>query len=305
LSLVPVFAGPEPVSSELADAIDAGGGVLTSLDSAKVLIWADHTGEGLAECLDGAQQVEWVQLSSAGVDWLFNSNMYRNEYLWTCAKGDVFGGTVAEMAVGLLLAWFREISTFARERTWSTPGGRPLRGSTVCVVGAGGVGSEVVRRLEGFDVKINVVRRHRQAWNGHAVYSLDDIGNAVADADATILAIPLTALTYHLVDRELLSRMKSSSVLVNVARGGLVDTDSLVDALSEGTIAGAALDVTEPEPLPAGHPLWSMPNVIVTPHTANIDELSKGEFANRVTQNLRRWNRGVELEGVIDAIAGY
>jgi phosphoglycerate dehydrogenase-like enzyme len=134
---------------------------------------------------------------------------------------------------------------------------------------------------------------------------LDDIGDAVAAADATILAIPLTPLTYHLVDRELLSRMKSSSVLVNVARGGLVDTDSLVDALSAGTIAGAALDVTEPEPLPAEHPLWSMPNVIVTPHTANIDELSKSEFANRVTQNLRRWNRGVELEGVIDATAGY
>jgi phosphoglycerate dehydrogenase-like enzyme len=304
--LIPVFAGPAPVSAELTQAICVGGGEIVDLALAEVLIWEDHTGEGLQDALQAAPRLKWVQLASAGVDWLFERSIYTGDYIWTCAKGDVFAESVAEMALLLLLSGFREMRQYVGATSWLPIAGRPLAGSRICIIGAGGVGNALIELLRPFNLTITVVRRTPGHVPGaSAVFEQSRMLDALKDADATVLAVPLTNTTRHMIDRHALEAMPRGSWLVNVARGGLVDTVSLLAALDSGHLGGAALDVTDPEPLPAGHPLWVHPRVIITPHVANIDDLSREAFADRVLQNLRRWARQEPLVGQVDAHAGY
>ncbi len=128
---------------------------------------------------------------------------------------------------------------------------------------------------------------------------------AVSGADAVILALPLTDATRHIINREVLDAMQPHAWLVNVARGGVVDTHALVESLVQGSIGGAALDVTDPEPLPEGHRLWSLPNVVITPHVGNTPEMGIPLLAAFIERNVARWISGGEIEGVVDPIAGY
>jgi phosphoglycerate dehydrogenase-like enzyme len=131
------------------------------------------------------------------------------------------------------------------------------------------------------------------------------LGAVIEEADFLVLALALTAESRHLIDRDVFAHMKPHAWLVNVGRGGLVDTDALVEALKNKTIGGAALDVTDPEPLPEGHPLWGFDNVIITSHTANTAQMAIPELAALVRENVRRFARGEELEGLVDPALGY
>jgi phosphoglycerate dehydrogenase-like enzyme len=164
----------------------------------------------------------------------------------------------------------------------------------------------LLRLLEPFRAQVTVVRRRPEPVAG-AVQTLGDdrLHEALASALAVILVLALTPRTRKLIGRAELAAMERNAWLVNVARGQIVDTGALVDALRSGQIGGAALDVTDPEPLPVGHPLWELPNCLITPHTADTEEMIRPLLARRIAENVRRLMAGQELVGRIDPDLGY
>ena len=245
--MIPVFAGEEP-TDEVRRAVRDGGGELVRIEDAEVVVWQDHTGSGLAAALEHGRQVRWVQLGSAGVDWLFDQAVFSDRYVWTCAKGDVFADSVAEMALLLLLSGIREMRRYVGAASWLPVAGRPLSGTRICIVGGGGIGASLTAKLQPFDAAVTIVRRTVIPVPGAAaVRPRSELPDAVRNANAVVLALPLTNATRGMVGRAVLAAMKPGAWLVNVARGGLVDTAALLDALERGHLGGAALDVTDPE----------------------------------------------------------
>lgn len=298
---------PDHTPAFMLDAAVAGGAELVPPAEADTIIWGGSSDPSalrdLIEPIDGS--ITWVQLPWAGIEPYVD--VLDDRRLWTCAKG-AYSDDVAEMALTLLLAGLRGIGQYSRATTWRGPGtlGRNLHGAKVCIVGGGGITEQLLRLLEPFDVEATVVRRNVAPILGAARVVADHgLDEALTDADAVVLALALTPATEGLIDARRLALMGSSCWLVNVARGGHVVTDDLVRALADGTIAGAALDVTEPEPLPDGHPLWSAPNAIVTPHVANTPEMLVPRLAERITENVRRRGAGEPMLGVVDVRAGY
>ena len=172
---------------------------------------------------------------------------------------------MAEHALALLLAGVRGIAYYARTKTWDPRSERVLEGSTVAIIGAGGIGRVLIAMLEPHDVEIIAVTRSGRDGT-LPVERLDEVWGG---ADHFVIAAPSTDDTKHLVGARELAAMKPHSWIVNIARGSLIDTDALVAALDAEQIGGAALDVTDPEPLPDGHPLWDSPRALITPHVAN------------------------------------
>ncbi len=303
--LTPVNVGPLPIDPEVDAAVRHNGGTEVGPGEAQVMIWQGHSGEGFAAWLAAAPSAEWVQLPSAGIDWLFDQDLYRSGITWTCAKG-AFGDAVAELALGLLIAGFRSIGVYSRAGRWLPEQGRTLSGSHVAILGAGGIATALLARLKPFGVETSVVRRDpRPVPLADRVVTMDELPKVLSAADAVVLALPLTVATRGVIGAGELAAMKPDAWLVNVGRGPLVDTSALLNALSDGSIGGAALDVTDPEPLPEGHGLWALPNVIVTPHVGATAPMSAGPFSHLVGENLRRWRSGAPLLGLVDADAGY
>jgi D-3-phosphoglycerate dehydrogenase len=220
--------------------------------------------------------------------------------VWTSAAG-AYGVPVAEHALALMLAGARRLADCARVQTWTAPPARPLDGSTVAIVGAGGIGRALMHMLEPLDVEVLAVTRRGR----DGTLPADRLPEVLPAADHVVIAAPATPDTRHIIGAAELDAMRDDAWLVNVARGSLVDTDALVTALAAGTIGGAALDVTDPEPLPDGHPLWSEPRALITPHIANPVATLRRYLARRVEENVRRFARGDELLAVIDSEAGY
>ncbi len=184
--------------------------------------------------------------------------------------------------------------------------GENLLGARVTIVGGGGIAVSLLRLLGPFGCEVTVVRRTPEPIAGAArVVAVDALDDALTGAALVVLALPLTAGTEGLIDARRLALLAEGACLVNVARGRHVVTDDLVAALRDGTLGSAGLDVTDPEPLPDGHPLWDLPNVIVTPHTANTEEMAEPLLAARITDNVRRWRAEAPLVGLVDPAAGY
>ncbi|WP_372909504.1 D-2-hydroxyacid dehydrogenase [Salinigranum sp.] len=204
----------------------------------------------------------------------------------------VHGPNVAEHAVGAMLAFTRRFDTAwrqQREREWRSFQASELQGSTVTVVGLGAIGEAVVARLGGFGVDtIGVRYSPEKGGPTDEVVGFDAVHDAFADTDYLVLACPLTETTRGLVDHEAFETLPPEAVVVNVARGGVVDTEALVRALRSNHIRGAALDVTDPEPLPEDHPLWNFGNVLITPHNAGHTPRYYERLADIVAENVRR-----------------
>lgn len=179
-------------------------------------------------------------------------------------------------------------------------------GAKVTIVGGGSTTAALVRLLVPFRVEATVVRRHVAPLAGaQRVLGPDQLHQGLYGASLVVLALALTPETRGLIGVEELDRMGSDAWLVNVARGGHVDTDALVSALEGGHVGGAALDVTDPEPLPDGHPLWALDNCLITPHVANTWEMAEPLLAERVRQNVERYRGGEPLLGQVDRVLGY
>jgi phosphoglycerate dehydrogenase-like enzyme len=296
---------PGPVAPIVAEAIAAGGGVLVDPSDATVLVWTDPLDrDGLAALLAGVGSgVRWVQLPFAGVEPFVP--LVGDGRTWTSTKG-AYSEAVAEHVLALGLAGLRMLPARARARQWGPQGGYRLMGGRVTVLGGGGITEALLRLLAPFGVDATVVRRHVAPVAGASrVVGPGDLHQALPGADLVVLALALTPETTGIIAAAELALMEPHAWLVNVARGRHVVTDDLVDALRRRSIGGAALDVTDPEPLPAGHPLWDFDNCLITPHTANTWEMAEPMFAKRVEDNLARWRRGQALLGLVDPLLGY
>jgi phosphoglycerate dehydrogenase-like enzyme len=304
---VAVTVAVEPKSgryASLEEAVRRGGARVGPVEEAHALVWADaHAVESLPAVLARGPSVRWVSLPFAGIE-PYVGHLDRQR-TWTCARG-VYARPVAEHALAQGLAGLRGLVTYARTHTWSAPLGHNLVDGRVTIFGAGGITTELIGLLEPFRTRITVVRRRPDAVPGaHRVLGLDQRVDAVRDADLVVLALALTPHTRHVIGAPELEAMAPHAWLVNVARGGHVDTDALLAALDAGSLGGAALDVTDPEPLPDGHPLWGDPRVLITPHVGNTPEMGVPLLAAHVTRNVARFVAGEALLGVVDVDAGY
>ena len=240
-------------------AIRDGGGEPTDVDArADALVWLDPSDiDGLRAALATASSARWVQLPYAGVERLAAAGMFDPSRAWTSAKG-AYAEPVAEHALMLALAGLRLLRQRITARSWGEPAGISLYDRPVTILGGGGITASLLGLLAPLRVTATVVRQHPDPVPGAArTVGQADLHEALADAQVVFLALALTPSTEHIIGPAALAAMRPDAWLVNVARGGHVDTDALVAALDAGAIGGAALDVTDPEPLPDGHPLWA------------------------------------------------
>lgn len=300
---------PEPDEFFVTAIQEAGGTVAPLSEETRGVIWLSYARAaefpGVLERYPG---IDWVQLPWAGVDafsGILKSSVGRDRPLWTSAKG-AYAEPVAEHALTLTLALLRELPTRVVARSWGPKIGRSLFGLNVVIVGAGGIAVELLRLLEPFRTHVTIVRRTAKPLPGADLTVTDDrLAEVLPDADVVVVAAAMTGGTAGLLGAREFEAMKPTAVLVNVARGGLVDTDALADALASGAIAGAGLDVTDPEPLPEGHPLWSEPRALITSHSADTPEMTTPLLAERVKTNVRAFLDHSRFEGLVDPEAGY
>ncbi|WP_101835724.1 D-2-hydroxyacid dehydrogenase [Frankia canadensis] len=273
-----------------------------------LLVW-DFRSSALEAAWPAADALRWTHVASAGVDAVLFPALRDSDVVLTNSRG-VFEGPVAEYVLGLVLAFAKDLAgTMAaqRERRWWYREAERVDGATAVIVGTGPIGRAVARTLRAVGMRVEGVGR---GGRGHdpdfgVVHGLDALTRRLGHADYVVVAAPLTARTTGLVDAAALAAMKPSARLINVGRGALVVTADLVAALRAGIIAGAALDVFDTEPLPAGSPLWSMPNVLVSPHMAGDVVGHLPMLAALFVDNYGRWRRGLPLRNVVDKYLGY
>lgn len=295
---------PDGAPEWMTEAVIAGGGHVTDLADAEALVWASANDPmTLAATLGVAPHVKWVQLPYAGVENFIH--LIDDDRIWTCGKG-VYAEPVAELALTLALAGMRGVSHYSRATSWTGPRGVNLQGARVTIVGGGGITESLLKLLQPFDCHITVVRNRAEEMDGaDDVLEADRLHDALPGSDLVVLALALTPDTEGIISASELGLLEPRTWLVNVARGKHVVTDDLVVALREGTIGGAALDVTDPEPLPDDHPLWTLPNCIITPHVGNTPEMAIPLLAERITANVERYAEGDDLIGLVDPDLGY
>lgn len=275
-------------------------------DQPDAVVWLDHADmSGLTQAMKTAPQAKWVQLPFAGVELAVEAGLLSSERQWTSAKG-AYGEPVAEHALTLALASLRLLRTRVEARSWGTPAGTSLYRQKVTILGAGGITHRLLEQLAPFEAEATVVRRTAEPVRGAArTVTMADLHEVLPGALVVFLALALSPTTTGIIGAPELDLMDERAFLVNVARGRHVKTDALVAALTSGSIAGAALDVTDPEPLPDGHPLWDLSNCIITPHTADTIEMIRPLLAERIRDNVERFSAGRELTGRVDPEAGY
>ncbi len=247
-----------------------------------------------SEVIASMPRLKVVQTMTAGVDHI---RRFVPDGVLLCNGRGIHDASTAELAVGLTIASLRGFPAFVRAQdrgVWEPYTATSLADRSVLIVGYGAIGAAVERRLAGFEV--DVVRVARTAREG--VHGYDDLDRLLPSADVVVLIVPITEQTRGMVDRDFLARMKNDALLVNVARGPVVDTDALVEALGTRRIH-AALDVTDPEPLPEGHPLWSAPNLLLTPHVGGASTAMKPRAYALVREQLGRFAAGEPLENVM------
>jgi phosphoglycerate dehydrogenase-like enzyme len=263
------------------------------------------------DLFERAGQLRWVQTLGAGVDGLLFDDFVNSDIILTSEKGYV-GPHLAEHAFALLLAITRGIARSVRERTWTNR--LSLRGEcweltdrTMGIVGLGGTGREVAKRAAAFGMRVLAVDPEvvRQPPEVSELWRMDRFSDLLQESDAVVICAPLTSETRGLFNLAAFRQMKRSAILVNVTRGAIVDEASLLTALGEGLIAAAGLDVTPIEPLPPSHPLWSMDNVVITPHAAGASPYRMDRVVDLFCRNLVALQEGRPLESVIDKRKGY
>ncbi|WP_420624263.1 NAD(P)-dependent oxidoreductase [Candidatus Poriferisodalis sp.] len=300
----------------LAEAVVRGGGTVSVPDGASALVWAEPTqAQLIGEMVDANPGIEWVQLPYAGIEPVVDVVTARPAIEWYCGKG-VYAEPVAEHALMLALAGMRGMATYARADAWSAPEGRNLLGASVTVLGGGGITNSLLRLLAPFGCEVTVLRNRPELPTPHGaasgsadgaarVVGPDALADVLPGTDVLVLALALTPDTAGIIGAVELAALPDHAWVINVARGGHIVTDDLVEALRTGQIGGAALDVTDPEPLPADHPLWSLPNCLITPHIGNTPEMGLVLLAERVEANVALRLADEPLIGPVYLDLGY
>lgn len=247
----------------------------------------------------------------AGVDAILSPELIESDVVLASEKGDV-GIHLAEHAFALLLGLTRGVHTALRDPDYRLRESirreqRELFEQTMGILGLGGTGREVARRALGFGMRVLAIDIEDVPPEPgvEAIWKPDRLPELLAASDVVVVALPLTKATHHLFTRDLFRLMRPTAILINVTRGAIVHGEDLMAALDQGLIWGAGLDVTDPEPLPPGHPLWTHPRVIVTPHTAGGSPRRAGRVIAAFCDNLRRLRAGRPLLALIDKQKGY
>lgn len=302
--MIKVAMEPKAFPEYLQAAAEAGAQVVPIDSTVKALIWLDYSQpQALANLLDQNPQIEWVQLPFAGVDAF--ADIIKRPILFTSAKGS-YREPVAEHALALSLAMMRVIPERVVTKTWGRQFADSLYDSNVLIFGGGGITEELLKLLQPFRTNVTVIRKNPEPMIGaKQTLGFDQLDSQLPNADLVILAAALTDETRYLFDASKFAIMKPTAYLVNIARGPMVKTADLISALNEDVIAGAAVDVTDPEPLPDGHPLWTAKNIIITPHTADTRKQVVRLFSDRIRENVRFYGQGKPMVGVVDPDLGY
>lgn len=268
------------------------------------------------EQLASARRLKWIHCLAAGVNQLMRDDIRRSEVVITNSR-HVHAVTMAEHTLGLILALARRLPSafryqqqkyWAQQEIWDEqPRPMEINGRTLVIVGYGAIGQELARRCRACGMRIVGVKRDpsRGGENADSVVGTDKLEAALGEADFVVLTPPLTPDTEHFFTTRRFAAMKKTAYFINVGRGTLVDEKALAAALQQGTIAGAAIDVAELEPLAPDSPLWEAPNLLITPHLAGVSERLWHRHAALLLDNLDRYFAGRELLNVVDKERGY
>ena len=305
----------EPFTTDMfTEAVVQGGGSLQPLDhTTKGLLWVSPAGaEELQGILDRYPGIEWVQLPWAGVD-AFASVLARiaaqpgdHRPVVTSAKG-AYSEPVAEHALALLLGTMRELPSKARDAHWQRERtGLSLFGRHIVLLGAGGVARAFLDLVAPFRPRVTVVRRSEGDVPGAAkTVSPERLHEVLPEADAVVVAAAATDQTAHVIGEREIGLMPDHAVLVNIARGSLVDADAVLNAVASGSLFGAGLDVMDPEPFPHDHPMWQETRIVITSHSADTPPMTEPLLARRIRSNVASYMGGKPMVGVVDVEAGY
>jgi phosphoglycerate dehydrogenase-like enzyme len=301
------FVAIEPRSfPEYEKALELGGAKLSPMGpDVRGLIWTDYSSPtALGELIDRNPQLEWVQLPYAGVD-AFADHLEK-KVVFTSAKG-AYREPVAEHALMLALALGRKLPTRIKASSWGKREAFSFYDSKVLLIGAGGISEELTKLLAPFRAEITVVRNNAELPFAGAkkVAGLEKLDNLIPEADLVIVTCALTETTRGLINYQRLSLFKPTAYIVNIARGPIVVSDDLIRALDDGLLAGAGLDVTDPEPLPNGHAFFGREDLILTPHTADTKEIVTRLFATRIEQNVKAFLGNGAWVGEVSPSLGY
>lgn len=281
------------------------------LSDAEVLVrwWTPR--ETLRKLIQAAPRLRWMHTPSAGVDGMLLPEMRERGLIVTNSAG-AQAVPIAEFVLLFMLSHVKQaraLLALTPEDAWQRGDAlqlQELHGATVLIVGLGQIGQEIARRAAAFGMRVWGSRRHpRPAEGVERVVGEGEWRALLPEADYLVVAAPLTDTTRGMIDRDALARLKPGAYLINIARGQIVDTEALLEALRSGRLAGAGLDALPQEPLPAEHPLWQAPNVWITPHISWSSPQIFPRVAEIFLENLRRYRAGQELINLVDFEAGY
>lgn len=298
-------ADPRPSLDTRASVLYATPGELAgALPGADVLfVWEFTVGDALHRAWPAADALRWVHTSSAGVDRLTFPEMVASDVVLTNSRG-VFDAPIAEYVLSMVLAFAKDLPCSLRlqgAREWRHRETETIAGKRAVVVGGGPIGAATSSLLSAAGLRTHLVGRTARP----GVHGIDELDELLPETDYLVLAAPLTEQTRGMVNASLLAKLPPRARLINVGRGPLVAEADLVDALIAGRLAGAALDVFETEPLPTDSPLWTLPNVIVSPHMSGDAIGWRDALAELFTENLNRYRAGQALLNVVDKHSGY
>ena len=278
--------------------------LVTEMADAEVFI-----GYHSPEIFSSASGLKWIQSAAAGLDMMLTPDVIERRLIVTNASG-LHAAPVVETAWALTLAVSRCLKTFQRqqnEHDWNQFIPHDLDGRTVGIVGLGGIGRRYAQIATAFGMRVIAVDRHSppKPDEVESLQGLDRLNDLVAEADVLLVSCPATAETHGLIGPEQIALLKPTAILVNIARGGIVDEPALIECLKAGRITGAGLDVTEVEPLPKDDPLWDTPRLVITPHIAGWSGDRSRRLVEFFCENLRRYLSGEPLRNLVDQSRGY
>lgn len=261
--------------------------------------------------LDGAPMLKWFQVINAGVDRMAELGQLQRGFTVTTASG-LAAVPIAEWVMGAMLMLCKGMNRHfvnQQKHTWDSHFGPELRGKTIGIVGMGAIGRETAKRARAFEMRVIATRRTVTAGatdpDCDLLLPYGELDTLLAESDYVVLCVPLTAETTGMIGADQFAKMKPTASIVNIARGQVIDQAAMIRALREGTIAAAALDVTDPEPLPPENELWDIENVLITPHISGAVEGYGTKASQIFIRNLERYLRGEELENVVDPVLAY
>ncbi|WP_433714515.1 D-2-hydroxyacid dehydrogenase [Nocardia sp. CA-084685] len=282
-------------------------GLADALRGADALFVYDFLTRALPGAWHAADRLRWLHMGSTGVDPAMFRELRESEVVITNTRG-VFDTAIAEYVLGQILGFAKDLSGSLRlqqRHEWRHRESERIAGACVLIVGTGSIGRAIARLLRAAGMTVRAVGRRARASDPDFGTVSTDLHAELPIADYVVAVAPLTPQTREMFDAKAFAAMKPHARFVNVGRGELVVTDDLLAAVSTGSIAGAALDVVDPEPLPARHPLWDLPNVLITPHNSGDFSGWRAEVVTAFTRNFDNWIAGRTLDNVVDKELGY